>query len=146
MVTLFSFLSKSYISLCLNVLIEGLPSFAPRTMDAWFSSSLSKREPFVSMAGRFPAFVINPIPKMMDSSLQRNSAIKSSRSMWSWLEPTSNLGEHMLIPYFSIVAFDASAHGPVFSANPKNPTVYTTNEYNKQTTHQDSCKSRNSMP
>lgn len=69
-----------YILLCLKTFIVAPESRNPSIRDAWFFSSLNTRQPGQTRLGRFKAFVANPIPNTMASSVPTNRAVVFSSS------------------------------------------------------------------
>lgn len=55
-------------------------SRSPSISDAWFFSSLNTRQPGETILGRFSAFVANPMPNTMASSVPTNRAVVLSSS------------------------------------------------------------------
>lgn len=69
-----------YILLCLKTFIVAPESRSPSISDAWFFSSLNTRQPGETKLGRFSAFVANPMPNTMASSVPTNRAVVLSSS------------------------------------------------------------------
>ena len=69
--------------------------------------------------GMFMELVAKPIPKVMASSVPRNSATKSSNSRWMSIVPSSLLVLATPQPCRRVASNAALAQGPSFSAKPK---------------------------
>ena len=109
---------KSFISLCLKILISAFDDFIPIIKDEWFNASLNIKSPFDTNIGIKVEFVVKPIGEVTQSSLCKNSANIFSNCFCSSLIPISFANPFIQLPLFFNVSI---IFGVIVSWNPPKP-------------------------
>ena len=99
-----SFDFKSFMSLCLKILISSVDDFIPIISEEWFKESLRTKSPLETRSGIKVEFVVKPIGETTQSSLCKKSANIFSNLVCSSLTPISLAKPLRQEPLFSNVS------------------------------------------
>lgn len=109
---------KLSILLCWKTRTEAPERRAPKTMEAWLSSSEIIKHPLLTRAGMVVELVAKPIETTMASSLPTKRATSCSNSLWTSLPPASARVLQVTLPRRRVASSTASAQGPEDWAKP----------------------------